>query len=239
MTLVARSFDCLVFIKSNLSGRKGGALSQAASESWLRQHQTGNNDALSDTLTDASAGEQRDADAVRADTFYLANTFDKRVGDAGRIDQFGRYLAFQNHSPSGGSSVAFGRGEVFQKRSVHSVNASSARGRPSLAGTDCDSVSETEAQLVRPRAEVLAHILSSTEPRPRVRADVNGLRRRDVAHRRLPVRTGASPWLQSGLAPLRGPREPVESNGEQAEPVTALRRSVGDSMRHAKTGECA
>lgn len=86
---------------------------------------------------------------------------------------------------------------------------------------------------------MFSHLFSSAPSRPRVRADVNELRRRDALHRRLPVRTGASPWLQSGLIPLRGPREPIASDGEQVEPVTALRRIVDDSMRHAKTGEHA
>lgn len=41
------------------------------------------------------------------------------------------------------------------------------------------------------------------------------------------------------LAPIRTAREPIASDGEQTEPVTALRRIVGDSTHHAKTGERA
>jgi hypothetical protein len=144
----------------------------------------------------------------------------------------------QDHSPSGVSSAASGHKEISQKRSVRSVNAGSARGGLSPAGAAYDAASETEAELIRMRSPVSTNMLPATEPGSPVSVHKHALRLRHGCHGGLLRHAGVSPRLRRADA-----RRRACELGRKAmtigRPVRALRRSVGDSMRHAKTGERA
>lgn len=216
---------------------EGFALANAACKHRYRGDQARHHDAFPLALADAPAREECQANAIVAYLLDLPDALAERVRNDRRVDKFGKAAPFYvrgHYSPQSVSLewIVRGAGEARPSTIRNTVNGS-ARGGPSLAGTGCDAVSEAEAQLPRPRPKVLAHILSPAAARPRVGADVNELRWRDGAfHRRLPVRAGENPRLQSRALLL----EPVASGGEQAEPVTAQRAFSRDSQNHCKTG---
>lgn len=111
---VPRALDWGVFVDSYIAGLKRAALPHTAGKRSLLQHQTGDNDALASALADASAGEQRHANAICANVFDLADALDERICHAGRIDQVWQNFVSHDHPPSGVSSAAFGRVGFFQ-----------------------------------------------------------------------------------------------------------------------------
>lgn len=179
---------------------------------------------------------QRESDAGVPSFLYRRKPFGKKVGYAIGVDQPLQHFVLQDCSPSGVSSAALGHGRIVQKRSVHSVNAGSARGGPSLAGTGCDAVSEIEAQLPGHRPEVSTDVLGSAETQARVRAYAHELRSRHVCHGGLHGQAGESPPLRCASIAHRRPLRPSLSAGDHGRPVTALRRIVGDSYRGWKVG---
>lgn len=234
---VPHALERSALVDDKLAGLKRAALPQAADERGLLQHQTGNNDALAPAVTDASGGKHCHPNAIRSDALYFSEALDEHVGHAGWIHQFGRYLALQDHHPpSGVSSAALGHGRIVQKRSVDRVNAGSARGGPSLAGTGCDAVSEIEAQLPGHRPELSTDVLGSAETQARVRAYAHELRSRHACHGGLHGQAGESPPLRCASTAHRRPLRPSLSAGDHGRPVTALRRSSSDSCWDWKVG---
>lgn len=205
------------------------------------QNRDRRNDARHDMPVDIAVAQiaccvKREPQAVRADLFEQGDALCKDVVHAIRIDQVWQNFVPQNVSPSGVSSAAFGHGRIVQKRSVDPVNAGSARGGPSLAGTGCDAVSEIEAQLPGHRPEVSTDVLGSAETQARVRAYAHELRSRHVCHGGLHGQAGESPPLRCASIAHRRPLRPSLSAGDHGRPVTALRRIVGDSYRGWKVG---